>query len=258
MIIGLFLVAWSAFADNFVSDRATTVYSQPNTESSPLGSLRAGREVEVDKRGRRWIRVVLKSSKGKKIGYILAPEAEGSSSDVWRLGLAVIYSSYLQSSRTFTDTDGSQTNISELKGTNTYFAIVGEWFYKPKLFLRGGIGFRSANLKGTAQYRASVPTAATEVEIKQEFLAAFGGARYNFWKFLWAGGYLEAASASKSQVFGIDSEKPTYFILQPALSSDFKVTKNIWIQPELRLSVFINSKPFILNPEIALISGWEF
>ncbi len=263
VFLGIFLWAILAFADTFVSERSVPVYAQPSSSAKFLGNLKAGREVEIEKRGKLWIKIQLK---GGKFGYIPAGHEDledfGSSEDYFfkggRLGVGYSLSMYTQSSRTFTDTDNTQTDISNLEGTSSYLGFLLEWPSSPRLMYRFGLAMRSLAMTGTARYRSIVATANTPVEIQQEFFSVIGGARYALWKHIWLGGFLEFASGTKSKVLGTATEKPSYFFVQPALGTDFKVYKSIWILPEIRLGVIVNSKPFLLNPEFALNTGWEF
>lgn len=265
----IFLASTVAFsvasAETYTTVGSTPVYSRPDKDSELLGKLKGGREVEVEKKSAQWIKVIIKTSKGKKRGFIAVEENsdldEGESEDHsgFRIGLSVFYTYYTQSSRVFTDTDGNQSDISNLTGSDPYFGFLVEHPYSKKLVLRGGLSFRTINLKGTVKYRSgSVTTADTPVEIKQDFFSILAGARYSLWGAIWGGVFGEFALGSKSTVFGANTEKPSYFILQPAMGYDYKITQNFFVMPEFRLGVFLNTKPFMLNPEAMITSGYEF
>lgn len=253
-----------ALAATYVTDGPTPVYQKPNLSSKVLGTLKKGREVEIDRRGRTWIRAILKTKKGKIVGFLHVPreeEEEPSEQDLMnlRVGLQLSYTYYTQSSRTFTDTEG-QTDIGNLSGSSTHFGLLLEFPSSWKFHYRAGIGFRQLYMKGTARYRTSLPAADTPVEIKQSFTSIFGGAKYPlFKKFpLWAGAILEIANASKSEVFNTEAEKPTYFIFLPSVGADFFVYRQWWVQPEARIGLILNTKPFVLAPEFVVSSGWRF
>ncbi len=261
----------AAHADSFSSDEPVTVYSRPSTESKALGTLRAGRSVEVDKKGRRWYRVFVKTSKGKTTGFILAPHEDSVTENNesmfqernlfsgWRVGMELFYSSYMQASRVFKDSDGNETDISNLSGTNAFYGFLVEWPWTEKMTLRAGITFRKVDLGGTVRYQSgSVLTANTPVSIHQEFTSFVAGGRYTVAGKLWVGSFFEFASGTKSRVFDSDADKPTYFIIQPAVGYDYKPHPHIWVQPEFRLGVFANTKPFMFNPEWGIGFGWDF
>jgi len=273
VFFSILFAAMTASAETYVSEGPSTVYARPSTEAQVLGTLKAGRQVEIEKRNRRWLRVSIKTSKGRVRAYILAPpeftwkSAEDSWLDSrsdyalsgWRFGLAYNYSIYSQSSRIFQDSDGTESDIGNLTGTNSYFGAMAEWPWSQKIFLRVGIALRKIDLKGTVRYRSgAVATADTPVDINQEFFSFIVGGRYFLYGPFWGGAFLEWASGSRSEVFHTQAEKPTYFIMQPALGYDWNVTESFWIQPEARLGVFINTKPFMFNPEFSLAAGWTF
>jgi hypothetical protein len=255
-----------ASAETYISEGSTPVYSKPDRGSELLGKLKDGREVEIEKKSSKWIKVILNTSKGKKKGFIPV-SASASETEVespsefggFRLGISIFYTYYYQSSRVFTDTDGNQSDIGTLTGSDPYFGFLAEYPYSKKMMMRAGFSLRKINLKGTVKYRSgAVTTTDTPVEIKQEFFSFLGGVRYSFWGPLWGGIFGEFAVGSKSTVFGTDGEKPSYFILQPAVGYDYKFAKNFFVLPEFRLGLFLNTKPFMFNPEVMISTGWEF
>jgi hypothetical protein len=248
--------------ESWTPDRDYEVFSEPSTTAKKLGVLRQGRTVERLSQGRRWTKIRMKRKGGVlAIGYLrtVADDLEPKASRDFGAGMSLVYSYTSQSGRIYKDSDGNETEISNLSGNNLYVGFLGEWYIAQAWTLRGGVSLRRLTMNGTAKYRVQVSAASTAVELKQEFFSLFLQPQWRVSRILnfWVAPALELAMCSKSTVFGLDSEKPTYFLALAALGTRHRLG-SYEIVPELRYGGVINSKPVILNGELLLSGVYTF
>ena len=250
--------------DTWTADQDYEVFSEPSVSSKKMGILKAGKEVELISKGRRWIRIRVRAKGKMLIAFIRndKPVEEPGLVDTkhgWSMGGYMAYSYMLQSGRIFRDTDGNETEISNLSGGNFYPAFFVDWLFSEKWTFRGAVTGRKIILNGTAKYRVTVASNASSVELKQDFFGIMLQPQYKLFSFLnfWIAPSVEMAFGTKSIVFNVESEKPTYFLAFGSIGTRHAF-RSFQITPEARAGVVINSKPAMLNLEMILAGAYLF
>lgn len=269
-------------AEELLVRQEIQVYSEADKGSEVLLTLERGERVPISSQEYGHFRKVLIDSGGKKrVGYVLISEVEGSrirekkdsntreKSLVYHrkngLGVPITMSYLTQSGWKFQGTDGSATEISSLSGTAVFFGFTFDIPVDLKWSLRTELNLRKSNMTGTAR-----PVGGGDKQLERTTtFVSFGltGKYYfeaegNFW--IGAGFEIAKANnvtlifANTENVPVADSDFPTYFLIKTGFGQDFKISGDLYLNPEVRALVALNSSPMVLGAELAMTLAYGF
>ncbi|MGE3975216.1 MAG: hypothetical protein AB7F59_11890 [Bdellovibrionales bacterium] len=235
------------------------VFSEPSLRAKKLGILRAGKPMQILSQEGTWAKIRVKVKNQKREAYIYMSPAQARKAQSWGVGAFAGFSYLSQASRIYKDTDGNETEISNLSGTNAHFGLLADWVASPRWRVRAGLSSFRVYMNGNARYRVSVAASDTPVELKQDFYTAFVQPQYQLTTFLnlWIAPLAEIAFCTKSTLFGAESEKPTYFLGALSIGTKHSVG-NFYFTPEFRVGAILNSKPAIYNGEFLISALYRF